>query len=461
MTQQYAEWLTAIVNTRLLFNTTEECEAFLDSGSIRSNGILRACATPQKMRSAFRDLKAEACEMTDDRVKLEDVLTHYKRAWKFFRKHLYRRTYPEKTAAEILTLCYPTGRQEKLGKQITAICKEIVERDISVPFLLLMLMKAVPSYESKEGDVTDIQQCFDRVLGFLERFTQGTTVFSQLPVLVQAKEEPCKTRFTLFYYVSEILKVYENFSTGENLYLVTDALKADRHDLDLAGYWNECGGRLDFTEFWQIEDTKDPGVFFLTSWKKKASGTLTGVRYTMFVLDAPGGGLTFLLHHPAAIAHRIKGKLYGDADIAHYLSLPLDDVPAEFTLERVLPSAHWPHSLHLTRCTDAAVTAQYERWLGGACAIERPFEKYEYDFTQSLYAITPTHLYVFYEAKDIFFKVPRAAADGLEQTRLDDNVGILTMNGKHYLAFDEIMLYIPINKKNLQKYKIEKVEWIE
>ena len=35
------------------------------------------------------------------------------------------------------------------------------------------------------------------------------------------------------------------------------------------------------------------------------------------------------------------------------------------------------------------------------------------------------------------------------------------MNGKHYLAFDEIMLYIPINKKNLQKYKIEKVEWIE
>ena len=96
-----------------------------------------------------------------------------------------------------------------------------------------------------------------------------------------------------------------------------------------------------------------------------------------------------------------------------------------------------------------------------ACAIERPFEKYEYDFTQSLYAITPTHLYVFYEAKDIFFKVPRTAADGLEQTRLDDNVGILTMNGKHYLAFDEIMLYIPINKKNLQKYKIEKVEWIE
>ena len=36
MTQHYAEWLTAIVNTRLLFNTTEECEAFLDSGSIRS-----------------------------------------------------------------------------------------------------------------------------------------------------------------------------------------------------------------------------------------------------------------------------------------------------------------------------------------------------------------------------------------------------------------------------------------
>ena len=42
-----------------------------------------------------------------------------------------------------------------------------------------------------------------------------------------------------------------------------------------------------------------------------------------------------------------------------------------------------------------------------------------------------------------------------------DNSGTMLMNGKTYLAFDELMLYIGTTKKELQKYKIERVNCIE
>ena len=38
---KYEEWLTTIANTRLLFNTVEEMENYLDNHSIHSNGIKR------------------------------------------------------------------------------------------------------------------------------------------------------------------------------------------------------------------------------------------------------------------------------------------------------------------------------------------------------------------------------------------------------------------------------------
>ena len=44
---------------------------------------------------------------------------------------------------------------------------------------------------------------------------------------------------------------------------------------------------------------------------------------------------------------------------------------------------------------------------------------------------------------------------------MDGNVGTMQTNGKTYLAFDELMLYIGTTKKELQKYKIERVNCIE
>ena len=153
---RYEEWLTTIANTRLIYNTMDELEEMLDNHSIHNNGIKRCFNSLQKLRSAYRDLKVETDLMTDGIIHLDEALQHYQKAWKFFHNHLYRRSHPDQVAIELLSYCYPPYIREGLGAKRASIYQQVIEQNINVPFLLLLLLKAVPGYDSKEGDVANI-----------------------------------------------------------------------------------------------------------------------------------------------------------------------------------------------------------------------------------------------------------------------------------------------------------------
>ena len=57
--------------------------------------------------------------------------------------------------------------------------------------------------------------------------------------------------------------------------------------------------------------------------------------------------------------------------------------------------------------------------------------------------------------------MPRDSREGFDRIQIGDNVGILKMGDKSYLAFDEFLLYIPITDNELKKYGIERVKGIE
>ena len=186
----------------------------------------------------------------------------YQLAWMFFRDNLRRRTYPEEVAMELLAYCYPPYIRKGTGAKKWAIYRQIVDLDINVPLLLLMLLKVIPGFDSKDGDVEDM-------------------------------------------------------------------------------------------------------------------------------------------------------------------------------------------------------ASQYDRWLNHDCEIVRPFRQFEYVFRPNLYAITRTHIYIASENEREFYKVPRTAHEGFERIKMDDNVGTMTMNGRTYLVFDELLLYINASRKELKKYGIERVGSIE
>ena len=457
---KYEEWLTTIATTRLIYNTLDELENLLDNHSIHSNGIKRCFPTQQKLRSAYRDLKVEVELMTDGIVNLDRLITHYRRAWLFFRENLYRRTNPEQTAIELLSFCYPPYLRNGLIAGKRAIYEQVIEQDINVPFLILMLMKVVPGYDSRDGDVTDMPTNFERVMKLLEGFTGSSTAFSLLPTITKAREEENKSRLMLLFHTSQILDAYESFSDPSNLYDTSRDVKDSSHNIDIAGFWNECGGKLLYTDFWQIEDALEYGTYFMTRWHKDSENRLTGTRYTLLILKGPDGNLIYYLLHPEAIKHRMKGLAYGDSDHVWYRTGWLEDRPPALPLQRLMFSTAWPSELNLTRCTDEEVLSQYRRWLNRDCEIVKPYGHLEYEFQPSIYAITPTHLYISSENEGEYYKVPKSAHEGFERIQTYDNVGTMSMNGKTYLAFDELMLYIGTGKKELQRYGIERVRSI-
>lgn len=458
---KYEEWLTAIANTRLIYNTMDELEDMLDNNSIHNNGIKRCFTSQQKMRSAYRDLKVEVELMTDGIVNLDRVILHYQKAWNFFHDNLYRRTNPEQVAIELLSFCYPPFIRKGIGAKRAAIYQQIIEQNINIPFLLLLLMKSIPGYDSKEGDANDVPLQFERITALLERFMGNDPVFSVLPAITRAREETNKSRLMLLFHVSQILDTYESYADTANIYDTADDIKACHVNLDIVGYWNECGGDLHYTDFWQIEDAINYGTYFMTHWHKDADNRLTGIRYTLFIIEGADGRLVYYMLHPEAIKRRMKGLPYEDADQVWYKTDWLDDCPNELPLHRLMYSSAWQSDIHLTRCTEPKVISQYERWLNNGCEIVKPYRHLEYEFRPNLYAVTQTHLYIPSENEGVYYKVPRNAYDGFERIQIDDNVGTMQMNSKTFLAFDELMLYIGTTKKELQKYKIERVNGIE
>lgn len=458
---KYEEWLTTIANTRLIYNTMDELEDMLGNNSIHSNGIKRAFPTQQKMRSAYRDLKVEVELMTDGIINLDRVILHYQKAWNFFHDNLYRRTNPEQVAIELLSFCYPPFIRKGIGAKRATIYQQIIDQNINIPFLLLLLMKSIPGYDSKDGDASGMPLQFERVMSLLQNFTGNDSTFSVLPAITRAREETNKSRLMLLFHVSQILDTYESYADSESIYDTANDVKASHVNLDIVGYWNECGGELLYTDFWQIEDALNYGTYFVTHWHKDADNRLTGIRYTLFIVEGSDGNLIYYMLHPEAIKHRMKGLAYEDADQVWYKTDWLDDFPNEIPLHRLMYSAVWQQDIHLTRCTDENVISQYERWLNKGCEIVKPYQHLEYDFHPNLYAVTQNHLYISSENEGEFYKVPKEVNDGFERIQIDDNIGTMQMNGKTYLAFDELMLYIGTTKKELQKYKIERVNSIE
>ncbi|MGM9844062.1 MAG: hypothetical protein ACI30S_07575 [Muribaculaceae bacterium] len=456
---KYEEWLTTVANTRLIFNTIEELEDLLDNHSIHSNGIRRCYSSTQKLRAAYRDLKIQVEQISHGLINLDLLLKDYSNAWNFFRQNLYRRANPEKFTIEMLSFCFNPNNASAKGKK-AEIFMQIIKQNISIPFLILFLLKALPGYDSKDGDATDMTQTFDRVLKVLENFFANIFSFSLLPVITKARDEKSKTRLTLLLHIAEILDVYASYSDAQGTYDVANTIKENIIDLDIDGFWNESDGKPSSTDFWQITPFEVKGNYDLTHWHKNADNQIIGITYTLFTFKANDGNFVFYIVHPTFIKRRMKGQPYTDAEHVWYVTEPLNNHPDRLPLTRLISSSAWQPKISLTRCSDSKLIKTYEDWLN-SCSIVKQFKELEYTFQFSIHAITREHIYVKSASEGIFYKIPIDAHDGFENIKINDRVGIMTMGGKNYIVFDEFLLFIPTTDRELRKFGITKVQNIE
>ena len=463
MTDQnkYEEWLSCIANTRLVFNSISELEHFLEAPSIHSNGIKRCFTSFQRLRSAFRDLAYEIDEQTDGNLDLKTILIQYQKSWTFFRENLSRRSHPFEVALELLRYHYPPYLRNNIGRKKQAIYRAVEKQHISVPFLILFLLKGFPGYDSKNGDVTDINVLFEKVLSLLEKLTEGCDIYTKLPSIIAAREEPKKTRLSLLYHISSILNTYEAYSSQNNLYDASAEIKSRKVYLDLTGYWNECDGKLQNTTFWELEPAINDGAYFATFWQKDAGNNLTGTRFTLFHFEHDVGSLVAYMVHPEAIKNRMKGNPYTDKDHVWYnTDLPANKTPLKLPFRRLMASSVWKANLNLTRITDQKTIGIYENWFK-TCNIKRPYSHLEYTFFPEIHAITQDDIYLSTEDGQAFYKIPKSSFEGFENIQIGDNIGLMRMDGKTYFAFDEFLIYLPATNHTMKKYGITIVDSIK
>ena len=456
--EKYESRLTALVNTRLLFNTMDELEEVLGNHAIHSNSIKRCYPTPVRLRAAYRDCKVEVALRTNNILDLDELMADYERTWKFYKEHFSRRKNPETIARNLLQCHFDLILGKEVNAAVGRTIRAIRAENVDMALLTLFLLKALPGYNSKSGDATDIERQFDEVIRFLKDFTAGCGIFDVLPVITLANEETDRTRLMLIYHTNCILDTYDNFLDPMSIALTSNSMKEISADLDIAGIWTDNKS----TDFWKIEETSNMGVYFATCYHREGKSLLSFTRYTLQLIRGADDKLTAYFLHPVAMRHRLAGKPYGDEDNAWYISdYPASHAPDTITLVRSMQSAHWPYSIDLARATDPSRIDRYDYEINAFAKIDH-YEDCRYTFTPSIYAITQDAVYVLDEKDECFYRLPRFTDHEFESLTIDDNVGILEMGtDARYLTIDERLLYIPLTPENLAKYGIEPVTEID
>ena len=447
----YEEWLTTIASTRLLFNTMAELENWLDNHSLHNNGVKRSFKSVQRMRAAFRDLKEQVRLDTDEAEDLELLLGEYQTAWRFYENHLSRRANPEELAFQLLQFCYAPAPPTNLNPRISQTFLQVQTERISTPFLIAFLLKAIPGYGSRDGDATDMPQKYEAVMQLLEHVTSNTPTFTLLPALAKAKQEQNKTRLMLIYHTREVLEIYNGLTHPQGIYDTVDYVKQQTMALDLDGFWNECEGRNEHTHFWQFVEAGNNTGHFMYHWEKLADGTMRHMRFLVRFLCGEQGKPVANIMHPLAFWQHIQGHPYSDAVNTYYfVEKSKGKRPLKLNLLREFPCKEWPAKINLTRLTDETLNEQYAYWIAHCKEITALYPSAEYLFHPSLFAVSINYIYILSVIDDFLYRIPRDAHDGFERIKMGDNVGVLLMDNKAYLAFDELDVYLPIEPETLE-----------
>lgn len=404
MTKQkeyYLELLTAMIHTRLVFNTIAETEQFFGVNCLNNNSVKRAFSDDIRCRNAFHDVMMDVSQRTAGRIDLSELLPAYERVSELF-NNFSRCKDPKSIALEVLCYAFQLS-DDKISARRLSIYHELYNY-LDVALMVLMLLGALPPYSSRKGDVKDFDIKYREVLSFLEDdFVKNHTLdlFEELPVIEIAKNADNKCRVVLIYFVYDILRTYNILKNPAILVNASDNVKQAMYNLDIAGYWYQ-GDCERSTTFWHVEQFGDAGSYRLTRYRKMGH-ELERLRYTFTISDKGDGCLEFFVMHPKCIKNLVEKKPICDDDCTWYL-VQKPDVhnPDELYLINKLRSRinDWKMKLEFKRVKDDEWIETLERW--------REFyaEKVLYPdcecvfYHRGVYAVTREYIYVeYYEAE--------------------------------------------------------------
>ena len=147
------------------------------------------------------------------------------------------------------------------------------------------------------------------------------------------------------------------------------------------------------------------------------------------------------MQHPRSVLQWLNNDNLSKDDITypHFVFFG-GDSPTKIAFESFMMDVSWFRPMQLTRAKDDWMPPTEK-----GVEVVNDFEDYSYTFYLGLEAITPDFIYV-KDENGKSYKVSVSEHEELRNCTLNDAIGIITWAGKRYIAFDHLMLYLPIEE---------------
>ena len=445
------EKLNAVFRLRLLYNTGEELWRHIGKSGSGNNSFGRVGGKDAFLRRAvFHELEREWNDETG--IILNGLLDAYAQAAKLMERFKPLHEDEEEgvrveCCEQIVNVCvFDDEITDKQDAKMRELLLRLQEEDTyCLAVLLLMLLGVLPlSFDTRQGDAKEMKGEYEQVYNFFLRVCHRNILFVQTPrmtlfhkVLKEAEEK--LTRIRLVKFTADVLCNLSILASTEQITETGRRSQWDQMSPNLDGYWFGEHHSEHRPDYWRVDEVMSGYLFTHYFQKEGENGKLHQQEFTISFYSNEDDYAC--VQHPRSIMQWLNNDKLSKDDITYpHFVFWGGEKPTKIAFESFMMDVSWFRPMQLTRAKDDWV-APTEKGM----EVVNDFAAYSYTFYQELEAITPD----FISVKDENGKSYRVSVSEHEELRnctLNDAIGIITWAGKRYIAFDHLMLYLPIEE---------------
>ena len=445
------EKLNAVFRLRLLYNSGEELWKHIGKSGSGNNSFGRVGGKDVFLRRAvFHELEREWYDETG--IILNGLLDAYAQAAKLMERYKPLHEDEEEgvrieCCEQIINVCFfddeITDKQDAKMRELLLHLQE--EDTYCLAVLLLMLLGVLPSsFDTRQGDAKQMKGKYELVYNFFLRVCHRNILFVQTPRMtlfhkaLKDSEEKL-TRIRLIKFTADILCNLSILASAEQIAENGRRVQWNQLYPNLDGYWLSEQHSEQCPDYWQVEELATSYLFCHYFQKEGEAGKLQQQEFTVsFYSNSEDYAC---VQHPRSVLQWLNNDKLSKDDITYpYFVFGGGEKPTKIAFESFMMDVSWFRPMQLIRAKDDWV-APTEKGM----EVVNDFAAYSYTFYQELEAITPD----FISVKDENGKSYRVSVSEHEELRnctLNDAIGIITWADKRYIAFDHLMLYLPIEE---------------
>lgn len=445
------EKLNTVYRLRLLYNSGEELWRHIGKSGSGNNSFGRIGGKDVFLRRAvFHELEREWYDEMG--IILNGLLDAYAQAAKLMERYNPLHEDEEEgvrieCCEQIVNVCiFDDEITDKHGAKMRELLLRLQEEDTyCLAVLLLMLLGVLPSsFETRQGDAKQMKGKYEQVYKFFLGVCHRNILFIQTPRMTlfhkALKEvEEKLTRIRLIKLTTDVLSNLSVLASAEQVAETGRREQWNQVYPELDGYWLGEHHSEQHPDYWRVEETVTGYVFCHYFQKETEAGKIHQQEFSVNFFS--NGEDYACVQHPRSVSQWLNNEKLSKDDVTYpHFVFSGGDTPSKIAFDPFMMDVSWFRPMRLVRAK--------EGWLpptGEGMEVINDFEAYSYTFYLCLEAITPTYISV-KDEDGVSHQVPVSEHEELRSCTLDDAIGIITWRDKRYIAFDNLMLYIPIEE---------------